>query len=87
MLNSGERTIQIIYNNSDATQRYGNVVVNGVSNVVAFAPARNVSLAAESILGTASLRAPFRRGNNEIRFEGIGGNLVADIDQLLVPWL
>lgn len=78
--------MQIIYNNSDAAQRYGNVVVNGASNVVAFAPTRNVSLAAESILGTASKRAPFKRGNNEIRFEGIGGDLVGDIDQLLVPW-
>ena len=72
-MSNGEKTIQIVYNNSDWTQRYGNVVVNGVSNIVAFAPTRNVSLAGESIIGVTIVRSAMRRGQNEIRFEGVGG--------------
>ena len=60
-------TIRIAYINGDSTQRYANVVVNGVGNVVAFVPTVG------STPMSSTLTVPLNKGSNTIRFEGYNG--------------
>ena len=56
-------TIRIHYINGDSTQRYANVLVNGVSHIVAFLPA-------SSAPGSSTLTVPLNSGAaNVIEFE------------------
>ncbi|KFY72182.1 hypothetical protein V499_07649 [Pseudogymnoascus sp. VKM F-103] len=74
-------TIRIQQENGDTEQRYGNVTVNGVSNIVAFLPSRNGNTP-----GTSVLTVPLKKGSaNVIKFEAYNGGYVADIDQLILP--
>ncbi|KAG4425091.1 hypothetical protein IFR04_001861 [Cadophora malorum] len=72
-------TIRIAYINGDSTQRYANVVVNGVGNVVAFVPTVG------STPMSSTLTVPLNKGSNTIRFEGYNGGWGPDIDRLMVP--
>lgn len=74
-------TIRIHYTNGDATQRYANVVVNGVTNVVAFLPTADGNTP-----GTSTLTVPLKSGTgNVIEFEAYDGGWAPDIDRLMVP--
>jgi hypothetical protein len=73
-------TIRIHHNNVDSTQRYANVVTNGVSKVVAFLPTTS------GVPGTSTLTVPFKSGTgNTIVFEGYNSGWAPDIDRLMVP--
>ncbi|KAH9209834.1 glycoside hydrolase family 43 protein [Leptodontidium sp. 2 PMI_412] len=72
-------TIRIAYLNGDSTQRYANVVVNGVGGVIAFVPTTG---------GTpmsSTLTVELRKGANTVRFEAVNGGWGPDIDRLMVP--
>lgn len=57
-------TIRIKYINGDSTQRYANVVVNGVTNIVAFLPTTG------GTPGSSTLTVPLKAGSgNVIEFE------------------
>ncbi|KFY35837.1 hypothetical protein V494_05562 [Pseudogymnoascus sp. VKM F-4513 (FW-928)] len=74
-------TIRIHYANGDKIQRYGNVIVNGVSNIIAFLPSPDGNTPATSVL-----TVPLNSGSaNVIKFEAYNGGYVADIDRLMVP--
>lgn len=58
-------TIRIHYANGDKSQRYGNVIVNGVSSIVAFLPSPDGNTPATSVL-----TVPLNSGSvNVIKFE------------------
>lgn len=62
-------TIRIKYENGDKSQRYGNVIVNGVSNIVAFLPSSDGNTP-----GTSVLTVPLNSGSaNVIKFEAYNG--------------
>lgn len=62
-------TIRIQQENGDTEQRYGNVTVNGVSNIVAFLPSRDGNTP-----GTSVLTVPLKKGSaNVIKFEAYNG--------------
>lgn len=72
-------TIRIHYLNGDSTQRFAEVVVNGVSNVVAFLPTSGV-------VGGSTLTVPLNAGNaNVIEFEAYNEGWGPDVDRLMVP--
>ncbi|OBT96717.1 hypothetical protein VE01_04071 [Pseudogymnoascus verrucosus] len=74
-------TIRIQQQNGDGVQRYGNVTVNGVSNIIAFVPTPNGNTP-----GTSVLTVPLKKDSaNVIKFEAYNGGYVADIDRLIVP--
>ncbi|KFY24570.1 hypothetical protein V493_05154 [Pseudogymnoascus sp. VKM F-4281 (FW-2241)] len=74
-------TIRIHYENGNKSQRYGNVIVNGVSNIVAFLPSPDGNTPATSVL-----TVPLNSGSaNVIKFEAYNGGYVADVDRLMVP--
>lgn len=74
-------TIRIHYENGDTSQRYANVVVNGVTHIVAFVPTADGSTP-----GTSTLTVPLNSGSqNVITFEGYNGGWAPDIDRLMVP--
>ena len=62
-------TIRIQYANGDSTERYANVVVNGVTNVVAFLPTGSGNTVGMSTL-TVALEAG---GGNVIEFKALVG--------------
>ncbi|PMD22551.1 carbohydrate-binding module family 35 protein [Hyaloscypha hepaticicola] len=73
-------TIRIHYNNGDSTQRYANVITNGVSKVVAFLPTTS------DVPGTSTLTVPLQAGTgNTIVFEAYNSGWAPDIDRLMVP--
>lgn len=53
-------TIRIKYLNGDSTQRYANVLVNGVAHVVAFLPTTGGSP------GTSTLTVPLKSGSGNV---------------------
>ncbi len=60
-------TIRIHHLNGDSTQRYANVLVNGVSHIVAFLPTSS------GVPGTSILTVPLKAGTgNTIEFEAYG---------------
>lgn len=62
-------TIRIHYANGDKSQRYGNVIVNGVSNIIAFLPSADGNTP-----GTSVLTVPLNSGSsNVIKFEAYNG--------------
>jgi hypothetical protein len=62
-------TIRIHYENGDSTQRFANVVVNGVTHVVSFVPTSDGSTP-----GTSTLTVPLNSGSsNVIEFEAYNG--------------
>jgi hypothetical protein len=62
-------TIRIHYENGDTSQRYGNVIVNGVSNIIAFLPTADGNTP-----GTSILTVPLNSGSaNVIKFEAYNG--------------
>jgi hypothetical protein len=62
-------TIRIHYENGDSAQRFANVVVNGVSHVVAFVPTSDGETP-----GTSTLTVPLNSGSkNVISFEAYNG--------------
>lgn len=66
---SATTTIRIHHTNGDSTQRYSNVLVNGVSYVVAFLPTTN-----DNTPGTSTLTVPLNSGSsNTIEFESYNG--------------
>ncbi len=73
-------TIRIFYKNGDSTQRYANVVTNGVNKVVAFLPTT------DGIPGTSTLTVPLKSGTgNTIIFEAYNSDWAPDIDRLMIP--
>ncbi|KAE8441095.1 hypothetical protein EG329_005890 [Mollisiaceae sp. DMI_Dod_QoI] len=73
-------TIRIKYINGDKTQRYANVLVNGVAYVVAFLPTTG------STPGTSTLTVPLKTGSgNVVEFEAYNNGWGPDIDRLMVP--
>jgi hypothetical protein len=65
-------TIRIHYTNGDTTQRYANVVVNGVTSLVAFLPSTDGNTP-----GTSTLTVPLKSGTgNVIEFEAYDGGWV-----------
>lgn len=73
-------TIRIHHNNGDSTQRYANVITNGVSKVVAFLPTTS------DVPGTSTLTVPLQAGTgNTIVFEAYNSGWAPDIDRLMVP--
>lgn len=59
-------TIRINYMNGDKTQRYANVLVNGVANVVAFVPTTTPM--------ASTLTVPLKKGTaNVIEFQAYNG--------------
>ncbi|KAF4625053.1 hypothetical protein G7Y89_g13116 [Cudoniella acicularis] len=73
-------TIRIKYLNGDSTQRYANVLVNGVTHVVAFLPT------IDGTPGSSTLTVPLNAGSkNVIEFEAYESGWGPDIDRLMVP--
>ncbi|KAL2061359.1 hypothetical protein VTL71DRAFT_7632 [Oculimacula yallundae] len=72
-------TLRILYTNGDSTQRYANVIVNGVGNVVAFVPT------AGGTPMSSALTVELKQGVNTVKFEGVNGGWGPDIDRLMVP--
>ncbi|PMD45579.1 carbohydrate-binding module family 35 protein [Hyaloscypha variabilis F] len=73
-------TIRIHHLNGDSTQRYANVVTNGVTKVVAFLPTTG------GVPGTSILTVPLNSGTgNTIVFEAYDAGWAPDIDRLMVP--
>ncbi|CZR66580.1 probable glycosyl hydrolase family 43 protein [Phialocephala subalpina] len=73
-------TIRIKYLNGDSTQRYANVLVNGVAHVVAFLPTTG------GTPGSSTLTVPLKSGTgNVIEFEAYNSGWGPDIDRLMVP--
>lgn len=65
---STNTTIRIYHVNGDKSQRFANVVVNGVASVVAFLPTSGTTP------GTSTLTVPLKAGSkNEVRFEAYNG--------------
>jgi hypothetical protein len=61
-------TIRIHYVNGDKSQRFANVVVNGVGNVVAFLPTSGTTP------GASTLTVPLKAGSaNVVEFEAYNG--------------
>jgi len=78
---SSGTTIRIHYTNGDSTQRFANVLVNGVSHIVAFVPTTN-----DNTPGTSTLNVPLKSGaTNVIEFEAYEGGWAPNIDRLMVP--
>ncbi|KAH8586216.1 glycosyl hydrolase [Bisporella sp. PMI_857] len=77
---SGKTTIRVHYTNGDLTQRYANVIVNGVSQVLAFVPTDGDRTPKTSVLTTTLIS-----GTNTIRFEGYNGGCAPNVDRLMVP--
>lgn len=62
-------TIRIHYENGDSTQRFANVVVNGVTHIAAFLPTSD-----SSTPGTSTITVPLDSGSsNVIEFESYNG--------------
>ena len=62
-------SIRVHYTNGDSRQRYANVVVNGVTKLVAFVPTDG-----DRAPKTSVLTVPLKSGStNTIRFEGYNG--------------
>jgi hypothetical protein len=73
-------TIRIHHNNGDSTQRYANVVANGVSKAIAFLPTTG------GVPGTSTLTVSLNAGTgNSIVFEAYNSGWAPDIDRLMVP--
>ena len=63
-------SIRVHYTNGDSKQRYANVIVNGVTKLVAFVPTDG-----DRSPKTSVLTVPLKSGNaNSIRFEGYNGD-------------
>ncbi|KAL3418078.1 glycosyl hydrolase family 43 protein [Phlyctema vagabunda] len=74
-------TIRIHHANGDASQRYANVIVNGVTYVTSFLPTGG-----ENTPGTSALTVPLKAGTgNTIEFRALGSGWAPDIDRLMVP--
>jgi len=72
-------TIRIHHLNGDNTQRFANVVVNGVAYVVAFLPTG-------SDVGTSVLTVPLKSGSsNVIEIKAYNSGWAPDIDRIMVP--
>ncbi|KAM3087704.1 hypothetical protein ACMFMG_001780 [Clarireedia jacksonii] len=54
-------TLRIHHTNGDSTQRYANVIVNGVSNIVSFLPTTN-----DNTPGTSLLTTPLKSGTGNV---------------------
>ncbi|CAD6446086.1 df446dcb-37ea-4449-9041-195606bb0711 [Sclerotinia trifoliorum] len=74
-------TIRIHHLNGDSTQRYAKVVVNGVSNIIAFLPTADGNTP-----GTSVLTTPLKSGaGNSIEFESYNSGWAPDIDRIMIP--
>ncbi|PQE29331.1 Glycosyl hydrolase family 43 protein [Rutstroemia sp. NJR-2017a WRK4] len=74
-------TLRIHHTNGDSTQRYANVIVNGVSNIVAFLPTTN-----DNTPGTSLLTTPLKSGtSNVIVFQSYNSGWAPNIDRIMVP--
>ncbi|TGO35090.1 hypothetical protein BHYA_0170g00020 [Botrytis hyacinthi] len=74
-------TIRIHHTNGDSTQRYANVVVNGVSHILAFLPTTDGNTPGTSVLTTA-----LKSGTtNVIQFQSYNSGWAPDIDRIMVP--
>ncbi|PMD28949.1 carbohydrate-binding module family 35 protein [Hyaloscypha variabilis F] len=77
---STNTTIRIHYVNGDKSQRFANVVVNGVANIVAFLPTTGTTP------GASTLTVPLKGGSaNVVTFEAYNGGWGPDVDRLMVP--
>ncbi|QSZ32185.1 hypothetical protein DSL72_001756 [Monilinia vaccinii-corymbosi] len=76
-----QSTIRIHYTNGDLVQRYANVVVNGVSHVVAFLPTGDVNTPGRSVFTTALKSGT----SNVIEFKSYNSGWGPNIDRLMVP--
>ncbi|KAB8298752.1 hypothetical protein EYC80_000927 [Monilinia laxa] len=74
-------TIRIHHTNGDSVQRYANVVVNGVSNIVAFLPTADGNTPGTSVLTTALKSGT----SNIIEFESYNSGWAPNIDRIMVP--
>ncbi|OWP02484.1 glycoside hydrolase family 43 protein [Marssonina coronariae] len=72
-------TLRVQYVNGDHTQRYANVIVNGVASVMAFLPTEG------GVPMSSTLTVPLRAGANTVCFEAFNGGWAPDIDQIIVP--
>ncbi|TGO69254.1 hypothetical protein BOTNAR_0013g00260 [Botryotinia narcissicola] len=74
-------TIRIHHTNGDSTQRYANVVVNGVSHILAFLPTTDGNTPGTSVLTTA-----LKSGTtNVIQFQAYNSGWAPNIDRIMVP--
>ncbi|ORY57262.1 galactan 1,3-beta-galactosidase [Pseudomassariella vexata] len=75
-------TVRIKYENGDTAQRHANVIVNGVSQVVAFLPTANGQTP-----GSSTLHCDLLAGTgNTITIAGLGdGTYGPDVDRIMVP--
>ncbi|PQE22970.1 Glycosyl hydrolase family 43 protein [Rutstroemia sp. NJR-2017a BBW] len=74
-------TLRIHHTNGDSTQRYANVIVNGVSNIVSFLPTTN-----DNTPGTSLLTTPLKSGtSNVIVFQSYNSGWAPNIDRIMVP--
>ncbi|KAI0134253.1 galactan 1,3-beta-galactosidase [Xylariales sp. AK1849] len=75
-------TIRIGYENGDSVQRFANVTVNGVGQVVAFLPTEDGETPGDSVVNVNLVAGT----GNDIVIEGVGdGNYGPDIDRIMVP--
>ncbi|TGO54609.1 hypothetical protein BCON_0104g00050 [Botryotinia convoluta] len=74
-------SIRIHHTNGDSVQRYANVVVNGVSNILAFLPTTDGNTPGTSVLTTA-----LKSGTtNVIQFQSYNSGWAPNIDRIMVP--
>ncbi|KAF7893925.1 hypothetical protein EAF00_007439 [Botryotinia globosa] len=74
-------TIRIHHTNGDSTQRYANVVVNGVGHILAFLPTTDGNTPGTSVLTTA-----LKSGTtNVIQFQSYNSGWAPNIDRIMVP--
>ncbi|ATZ50667.1 hypothetical protein BCIN_06g01600 [Botrytis cinerea B05.10] len=74
-------SIRIHHTNGDSVQRYANVVVNGVSNILAFLPTADGNTPGTSVLTTA-----LKSGTtNVIQFQSYNSGWAPNIDRIMVP--
>ncbi|KAI6713923.1 hypothetical protein JHW43_003577, partial [Diplocarpon mali] len=72
-------TLRVQYVNGDHTQRYANVIVNGLASVMAFLPTEG------GVPMSSTLTVPLKAGANTVCFEAFNGGWAPDIDQIIVP--
>jgi hypothetical protein len=73
-------TLRVRNTNGNTGERYGNVVVNGVSQKVAFLPTNNGQAP-----GSTAVHVNLRAGENTVVISGSGTAYGADIDQVIAP--
>ncbi|KAJ3544982.1 hypothetical protein NM208_g2746 [Fusarium decemcellulare] len=79
--NSTRSTLRIVYSNPDSSERFANVTINNVSQIITFLPTRG-----EDIWNSASVHADFESWvSNPTLIQGVDDGLGPNIDRIFLP--